>query len=257
MREILMNQKTVYIFIIILVIEGIILVKSIAENKQLSYLILNILNIISWLVILSVIIQFVLYIISKTLSDYVTSGFVYFRILIIIQSVGILFGVYAYKYYFYIIPAQEFGISMSRRNRASKYFHRNTFSIILVICSTIIKSVWKYIMKGYYNSEIKKNSIILSRREITPLRRSLSFAIRAYAYYRLNAYDKSIEDYTEAIELTPKDETLYYQRALSYWAKNDYRNAKKDFEKSLFYNPNQSFINAYIKNLDDILKIYE
>jgi tetratricopeptide (TPR) repeat protein len=69
----------------------------------------------------------------------------------------------------------------------------------------------------------------------------------------LNEYNKAIEDYTEAIELTPNDESLYYSRALSYWAKNDYQNAINDFKKSLSYNPNQPFINTYIKNLESIL----
>jgi hypothetical protein len=117
MQVILMDPKTVYIPIIILVIEGLILMRSMANNKRLSYVVLNIFNIIAYLAILSVISQFVLYVITKTLTNFVSFGFVFFRILVIIQSVGILFGVHGYKEIFYIIPAQDFGISMARRKR--------------------------------------------------------------------------------------------------------------------------------------------
>jgi len=65
-----------------------------------------------------------------------------------------------------------------------------------------------------------------------------SFSQDGVAAYKNKDYDKAIVNFTEAIRLSPKDATLYYNRGLSYMAKGDNIRAIADFEDALRLNPN-------------------
>jgi tetratricopeptide (TPR) repeat protein len=56
-------------------------------------------------------------------------------------------------------------------------------------------------------------------------------------------YDKSIADFSKAIELNPDDYVSYYDRALDYEHKNDVNSAILDYSRSIDINPD--FIYAY------------
>ena len=60
----------------------------------------------------------------------------------------------------------------------------------------------------------------------------------------MNDFRGSIEDYTKAIKLEPKDESLYYDRGWSKHDLKDYKGAIADFTKSIILNPNYG--NSYL-----------
>lgn len=69
------------------------------------------------------------------------------------------------------------------------------------------------------------------------------YFLRAMAYYKLGAFDKSIADNTAVLgmnEPTQVIEIAHYNRGLDYEAKRDHANAIPDFSKAIELNPNNT-----------------
>lgn len=58
--------------------------------------------------------------------------------------------------------------------------------------------------------------------------------------YTNGQYKESVNDFTKAIALEPKQHHLYYHRGLSYDYMRDYGAAIKDFDKAIEINPNDA-----------------
>jgi tetratricopeptide (TPR) repeat protein len=52
--------------------------------------------------------------------------------------------------------------------------------------------------------------------QLQPRNSAYHYRFRGDAYYNLKQYDKAISDYTEAIQLKPDDGGFYFSRALAY-----------------------------------------
>ena len=50
-------------------------------------------------------------------------------------------------------------------------------------------------------------------------------------------YDKALEDYTQAIDLTPNDPDVYFNRGLTYYNTHRYQEALSDFTRVIELNP--------------------
>ena len=60
---------------------------------------------------------------------------------------------------------------------------------------------------------------------------------RGLVYFTLSEYEKAIDDFTTAIEISPKDTRVYTNRGLTYRMLKRYDDSLRDFNKSLELNP--------------------
>ena len=63
------------------------------------------------------------------------------------------------------------------------------------------------------------------------------FASRGYAYLAFGHFDRSIEDYTKAIELEPNNAERYSDRGVAYRSKRDFDQATVDLNKAIELDP--------------------
>ena len=66
-------------------------------------------------------------------------------------------------------------------------------------------------------------------------------------------YNKAIEFFTKAIEIDPKNPTLFSNRAASYIELDDFQNAIKDSEMCISVDPN--FIKGYIRKAQSLREV--
>ncbi len=82
---------------------------------------------------------------------------------------------------------------------------------------------------------------IIQERLLTRLlpneRLSALYYNRGNAYRRKSNYDQAIQDYDEAVRLTPTDADVYYGRGSAYRDKGDYDHAIQDFNEAIRLNP--------------------
>jgi tetratricopeptide (TPR) repeat protein len=71
---------------------------------------------------------------------------------------------------------------------------------------------------------------------LTPCFRSF-YSMRGLAYRKTSQYDKSIADFTRAIEMDPTNAWSYYNRGSAYFNKADYPRAVEDFNKAAELDP--------------------
>jgi tetratricopeptide (TPR) repeat protein len=74
---------------------------------------------------------------------------------------------------------------------------------------------------------------------------------RGVDYYEKDDYDRAIQDFDEAIRLNSNDARAYYTRGLAYNSKDDYDHAIQDFSEAIRLNP--KFAPAYEKRGDAYL----
>jgi tetratricopeptide (TPR) repeat protein len=91
---------------------------------------------------------------------------------------------------------------------------------------------------------------------------SVIYNNRGIAYDDKGDYDRAIQDFNEAIQLDPNDETAYYDRGYAYNKKGDYDRAIQDFNEAIHLNPNFEIAyygrgNAYINKDDYVRAIQE
>jgi len=67
--------------------------------------------------------------------------------------------------------------------------------------------------------------------EVNP-RNASALNYRAFAYYRLGMYEEAIADYNQAVDLNPENAMAYYNRGMSYLRIGDKTKACPDFHKA-------------------------
>jgi tetratricopeptide (TPR) repeat protein len=81
---------------------------------------------------------------------------------------------------------------------------------------------------------------------------------RAIAYNYMGEYDKAIADCTKVIdELELKNNWVYFQRGIAYFAKNRFSDALNDFYSAKKQTSNEEFhkkVDQYIQRIDNISK---
>ena len=84
------------------------------------------------------------------------------------------------------------------------------------------------------NKELKKGniskSIELYTQSIGLYPTSISYSNRSFAYYKLEEFEKSLEDATTSIQLDMHYPKGYFRRAEAHMALNNYDQALKDYE---------------------------
>jgi len=63
---------------------------------------------------------------------------------------------------------------------------------------------------------------------------------RGLAAFKQKDYDNAIIEFTEAINLSPNDAVLYYNRGEAYYYKDEWDNAIRDYTKAIQLNPNDA-----------------
>lgn len=101
------------------------------------------------------------------------------------------------------------------------------------------------IMNKYYEA-IEDFSILVSLLQsdhTQPLyeRLSIIYNHRAFCYRKMNNFDKSLQDYSEAIRYTPHNIRAYINRAFIFMQSNRYTDAINDFSKVLKIDPNNTY----------------
>ena len=77
---------------------------------------------------------------------------------------------------------------------------------------------------------------------------------RGRAYYWKEDYDQSIEDFTEALQINPKDTFAYHYRGDAYYEKGDYDKAIADYEAALRIDPNDTDIKQALEDARQMLQ---
>ena len=57
---------------------------------------------------------------------------------------------------------------------------------------------------------------------------------RGLAYAEKGQYDQEVSDYTKALQINPKEGTVYIFRAYAYYFQKDYEKSWKDIEKAQY-----------------------
>ncbi len=90
---------------------------------------------------------------------------------------------------------------------------------------------------------------------ISITRLSKAFALRGLVRMQLNQYLASIIDFNKAINLNPRDASLYYYRHLSHSVLSQYDEAIEDCKKLVFLEPEDESHKESLKSLEEILKL--
>ena len=72
---------------------------------------------------------------------------------------------------------------------------------------------------------------------------------------QLNQYLVSIIDFNKAINLNPRNASLYYYRYLSHSVLSQYEEAIEDCKKLVFLEPEDESHKESLKSLEEILKL--
>ena len=67
---------------------------------------------------------------------------------------------------------------------------------------------------------------------------------KGVSYNNKGEYDKAIKEFTKALEINPKDATIYNVRGVAYYDKGQYDQAISDYNKAIEINP--KYTDAYI-----------
>jgi len=79
----------------------------------------------------------------------------------------------------------------------------------------------------------------------------IAYYNRGWAYYARHQEEKSIPDFTNAIEIMPKFADAYFMRAASYFMFYEYEKALNDAEKALQFNKTDL---QYLNFIEEIKK---
>ena len=79
-------------------------------------------------------------------------------------------------------------------------------------------------------------------------RYSILYRNRADAYLNKGDYDRALADYTESIEIDPKNPLTFNARGYAYHSKGDYEHAIADYSKAIEINPKLTFAYRYLGN---------
>jgi len=101
----------------------------------------------------------------------------------------------------------------------------------------------KYFYKGSFEKAIEYFTYSLPDQSDKYIDSSTILNYRGGAHGYLKQYDKSVEDFTHAISLSPKDDKAYYNRGVTYIKKGEYDKTIADYSQAISLNPKN--YNAY------------
>jgi tetratricopeptide (TPR) repeat protein len=78
---------------------------------------------------------------------------------------------------------------------------------------------------------------IVENSSVSPGRRTIAFNNLGNAYFAKGDFDQAIENFSEAIKLSPQFNVAFNNRANAYVAKKDYGRAIEDFNEAIRLNP--------------------
>ena len=78
---------------------------------------------------------------------------------------------------------------------------------------------------------------LMQRHGGTPAQLTLAFNHCGDAYFKKGDFDRAIEDYNEAIKISPQFNTAFNNRGNAYFARRDYVRAIQDFSRAIQINP--------------------
>jgi tetratricopeptide (TPR) repeat protein len=84
---------------------------------------------------------------------------------------------------------------------------------------------------------------------LTPEDLSVVYYNRGTAYNSKGDRDRAIQDYDQAIRLSPNDPAIYMARGISYFGKGDFDHAIQNFNEPISLSPNSSPVYHYQHNL--------
>lgn len=101
----------------------------------------------------------------------------------------------------------------------------------IAACTAIIQAPVVDLMAGLHIGKASENL-------------SAAYNNRGGAYEKKGDYDRAIQDFSEAIRLSPSF-GYYRERGIAYNGKGDYDQAIQDFTEAIHLNPNDAFIYVY------------
>ena len=99
--------------------------------------------------------------------------------------------------------------------------------------------------------EFLNKAIALSYLPINKDRMVEAYDLRGSVKKFMGSYLESIDDYSKAIELDPKNSYLYFERGMSYEYLNQNEEALKDLKMSLLIDPYYSLAKSMINFLEN------
>jgi len=92
----------------------------------------------------------------------------------------------------------------------------------------------QFMMDGDYKNAIAYSTSVIKADPNS----SVSYTIRARAYYELNEYDRAILDCNQAVKIDKNNATAYNIRGNAYEKKGDLKRALSDWQSAVRINPN-------------------
>ncbi|MBK9619589.1 MAG: tetratricopeptide repeat protein [Candidatus Obscuribacter sp.] len=88
------------------------------------------------------------------------------------------------------------------------------------------------LVQGQNEAVVEDMDIVIEQCPLTT-----AFYCRGLAHFRMGQIDKSIDDFSDAIALSPQDYSNYFLRAKGRFILKDYSGATSDCLKAIWYNP--------------------
>jgi tetratricopeptide (TPR) repeat protein len=95
--------------------------------------------------------------------------------------------------------------------------------------------------RGNYKLAVRYYTRALWSGELDDTEAAAVYFGRAFAYIKLEQYDKAEEDYDELIELRPDDASAYYNRAVTHAADGDLKEALADYTSAIWLGYDDSY----------------
>jgi len=181
---------------------------------------------------------------SKKYTKKIFFGSLFYLITIlpVIQLIPVGEGIHADRYtyvpivgLFYIFSECVYWLNFNKiKDKIIKRLVIILLSVLIIVLSVL---TWNR-CRVWNDSLTLWNNVIKNYDNIT-----LAYICRGDAYRNIGEYEKAINDFTQAIKISPEFEKGYYNRANTYFYMKEYEKAINDYTHTLEINPN--FIYAY------------
>ena len=98
----------------------------------------------------------------------------------------------------------------------------------------------------YFNKAISLSYLPINKERLVE-----AYELRGGVKVFLTKYWESIDDFSRAIELDPKNSYLHFSRGMSYEYLNQDKEAQKNLKESLILDPNNSLALSMLKYLEN------
>ena len=95
--------------------------------------------------------------------------------------------------------------------------------------------------RGNYKLAVRYYTRALWSGELSDAEAAAVYFGRAFAYIKLQDYDKAEDDYDQLIELRPDDASAYYNRAVTHAADGDLKAALADYTSAIWLGYDDSY----------------